>query len=200
MSEPLTTPIVIPQEDWVRVVNKLRERAEHAEAERDAMLDALGPTHSWYTKSAPDEIEHYRSRTEDLQTQLIEAQRARDDALAAMRKVQAAAKVIVAGADRRVSDAQAHEPLARVAIATLDSEREMNAILTKERDDLEARLAVAEGQLRTLVDAVDRVVKSEAYQSPFVIAAVHGMPYSGPDFKIELDAARKWLQPDAETP
>ncbi len=51
-----------------------------------------------------------------------------------------AARTIVKAADRRVLKAQAHEPAARIAIATLESERDMNARLTEEVDRVTASL------------------------------------------------------------
>lgn len=62
----------------------------------------------------------------------------RDKAQSALGVVKSAARTIVAGADRRVIAATEHEPAARAAIATLDSERGMNAILTDEVEALRA--------------------------------------------------------------
>lgn len=81
------------------------------------------------------------------------AQRERDEAKRSLATVQNAAQTIVRGADRRVIKAAAHEPAARAAIATLDSEREMNAILTGQVEKAEAALA----PLRAVVDDIRKV-------------------------------------------
>ena len=47
-----------------------------------------------------------------------------------------AAQTLVRAADRRVAEATKHEPAAREAIRTLESEREANALLTDELDQL----------------------------------------------------------------
>ena len=75
---------------------------------------------------------------------LLDALTAKDEELA---RVSNAAKVLVAGADRRVLAATEREPAARVAIATLDSEREMNAKLTEELERAEAASARLTAQL-----------------------------------------------------
>lgn len=101
-----------------------------------------------------DEVtrERDRLRTAVLITQ---GEKARADAAElALAKVQNAAKVLVAGADERARRATAHEPAARIAIATLGSEREMNAQLTARIEELEAKLAAAheeQARLRTQI-------------------------------------------------
>ena len=54
-----------------------------------------------------------------------------------------------------------------------------------------ARIANLEGVLRNLVDKLDAIDK--VVTGVFVMAAIHGCEYSGPNYGEELKAARKVL-------
>lgn len=148
-------------------------------SERDALCDAA-------------------ERAETLEAQLTEVTRERDDAKLALSVVQNAAKTLVRGADERVLNATKHEPAARVAIATLDSELEMNAILTQQLEAAEAALA----PLRAVVEAF--LAKWEqvkpAIDGAFVMGHVHGARYTGPTIGEEIEAMRRALPADPSAP
>jgi len=63
---------------------------------------------------------------------------------ATIKRIQNAARVLVDGADRR-GEAEVKRRVA-AGLPTLDSEREMNAILTDENDALRVRLAAVEAE------------------------------------------------------
>lgn len=78
---------------------------------------------------------------------------------ASLARVQSAAQTIVRGSDLRVLEATAHEPEARVAIATLDSERAMNAQLTAELEAAEAALSALRARETGLREAMHAIYK-----------------------------------------
>jgi len=94
------------------------------------------------------------SHPADIQTIEAAFRQQRAEAEQAMRVVQNAAKVLVKASERRELDARKHEPQARRAIATLESELEANAQLT-------TALETAEAECRTLRAERDAAIKHQ---------------------------------------
>lgn len=102
------------------------------------------------------QAEDYRLDADALRAALAQGERLREvereraQAKAALSTVQSAAQTLVRAADRRVLEATKHEPAARVAMATLDSERAMNAQLTEENESLRAERDALAAQVEEL--------------------------------------------------
>jgi chromosome segregation ATPase len=183
---------------------EMHRRAQAAESELAGLQDLINREPDRYSEyrlaraqagnqRLADELAELRATVASLTEERNEADLAcarireeRDEARATLARVQSAAKTIVAGADRRVLTATAHEPAAREAIATLDSEREANAILTAELDRLEkdrACWALRANALETYSERLRELVR-EGIRS---LADDHG-PMRG-----EGCAACEWL-------
>lgn len=65
----------------------------------------------------------------------------------------------------------------------------MREMLKAERERNQALVALA-----TLADKLDVITECDAFKSVFTMAAIHGQPYSGPNFGEELAAARMLLK------
>ena len=59
--------------------------------------------------------------------------------------------------------------------------------------DLESERDKAMGLFKSLVVKLDRICSSDERSGVFGIAAIHNCPYTGEDFKFELDEARAFL-------
>lgn len=97
----------------------------------------------------------------------------------ALSKTQSAAKTLVAGADRRVSEARAHELAAREAIRTLDSEREANAVLTDELEQARQRITEMEAALANYTETHERwePIVDALYETGVHMVTEAGEPY-----------------------
>ena len=60
--------------------------------------------------------------------------------------------------------------------------------MPRKRDETEV-----ETVLRNLIHAIDGVHWSEQYQAVWNLAFMHGLPYEGPSYSDELEAARKLM-------
>lgn len=50
---------------------------------------------------------------------------------------------------------------------------------------------------RALCERMEEIRDSEAFKSVFVMAHIHGMPYNGPEFGVELTNLRRALDAEA---
>lgn len=58
---------------------------------------------------------------------------------------------------------------------------------------LRRRISTLEAALRGLVDKLTLVHADERYKAVWTLSMIHGVPYNGPQYKDELEIARKAL-------
>jgi len=82
-----------------------------------------------------------------------------------------------------------------------DHARRYNELLVsgQENQRLRAKLVKATEASTNLADKLDAIIASSEYRSVFTLAMIHGAPYDGPTFELELKELRAALAAIKET-